>query len=205
MKNSNKSTNTNSSDKYTHKHNCNNNIKKKKNKNSPHPLVQGVLDKQHLGSQLPRYLGILGTQVLGTQLLKQLSAAPDPQRLGPPQVGRRRAAGGLIGVVAPWEASKVMNVSRIAAPTPPELEFWRGRGLQTPTGPMDRDFGSSLSLQDKLVELPNTSSSHRAAFMALILSPPRPRRAPSWLPASFETTQPPNPRSSRKLATPLIL
>ena len=48
-----------------------------------------------------------------------------------------------------------MNVSRIAAPTPPELEFWRGRGLQTPSGPMDRDFGSSLSLQDKLVELPS--------------------------------------------------
>jgi len=29
----------------------------------------------------------------------------------------------------------------MAAPTPPELELWRGRGLQTPTGPMDRDFG----------------------------------------------------------------
>ena len=52
-----------------------------------------------------------------------------------------------------------MNVLRIAAPTPPELEFWRGRSLQTPTGPMDRDFGNSLSLQDKLVELPSTSSS----------------------------------------------
>ena len=37
---------------------------------------------------------------------------------------------------------------------------------------MDRDFRSSLSLQNKLVELPNTSSSHQAAFMALILSPP---------------------------------
>ena len=46
-----------------------------------------------------------------------------------------------------------MNVSRIAPPTPPELEFWRGRSLQTPTGPMDRDFGSSLSLQEKFVEL----------------------------------------------------
>ncbi len=52
-----------------------------------------------------------------------------------------------------------MNVSRMAPPTPPELEFWRGRCLQTLTGPMDRDFGSSLSLQDKLVELPSTSSS----------------------------------------------
>ena len=79
----------------------------------------------------------------------------------------------------------MMNVSRMAPPTPPELEFWRGRGLQTPTGPMDRDFGSSLSLQDKLVELPNTSSSHRAASTALILpskDPEVPELAPSKLP-----------------------
>ena len=50
------------------------------------------------------------------------------------------------------------NVSGMAAPTPPELEFWRGRALQTPTGLMDHDFGSSKSLQDKLVELPKSRS-----------------------------------------------
>ena len=75
----------------------------------------------------------------------------------------------------------MMNVSRMAAPTPPELEFWRGRGLQTPTGPMDRDFGSSLSLQDKLVELPSTSSSlHGPHF-----EPPETPKCPSSPVAQF--------------------
>ena len=86
---------------------------------------------------------------------------------------------------APW-------ASRMAPPSPPELEFWRVRSLQTPTGPMDRDFGSSLNLQDKLVELPNTSSSRRAASTAVILNLQRPRSAPSKLPASFQTPEPPN-------------
>jgi len=40
-------------------------------------------------------------------------------------------------------------------------------------------LGSSMSLQDKLVELPSTSSSHRAASTALMLSLQRPQSAPS--------------------------
>ena len=84
-----------------------------------------------------------------------------------------------IGAMTPWEASKMMDVSGIAAHTLPEHEFWKGRGLQTPTGPRDRDFGSSLSLQDKLVELPSTSSSHRTLSKALILSLHTTRIAPS--------------------------
>ena len=91
----------------------------------------------------------------------------------------------------------MMNVSRIAAPTPPELEFWRGRSLQTPTGPMDRDFGSSLSLQDKLVELPSTSSSLHGPHFEPPQTPNCPELAPTKLRNNLDT-------ESTKLSKPGI-
>ena len=66
----------------------------------------------------------------------------------------------------------MMNVWRMAAPTPPGLGVWKGRGLQTPTGPMHHAFGSSTSLQEELVQLPNTSRSLQTSLQEEFLQLP---------------------------------